>query len=228
MDPKTGSVLGALAPLAEAAGRAGDAREGQALADLLLRTSNTLRVLTGLHRDMVRGKELFEKAYSMGKKAESSTDVSADDLLNGLLDHARHSATLARVEEEIQELKVHHAALLEGYHEATLQGSKELLRRLDPAEIREEMRGTRIKVGPFALGARFQPVMIQAIWEEFLHRFRRLKDLEPADVDRLYREGFRSGYLRFRHSRLGGTTENATQADMDRPVSGTDGEEVSS
>ncbi len=166
------------------------------------RLSRVTVMLLGFFLDMERGMEEFRRAYGIPASEPGPKAQDAGDLARRLLGDGGEE-TLARLEASIQELKVHHAGLLEGYQEAAHEGAKNLLDMLDPDRIRREFAGTRIAVGPFKLSSRLRPVMIQVVWEEFLRRFAQLRALAPADFERFHREGFRRGYRNFRDARTG-------------------------
>lgn len=166
------------------------------------RLAEVTRLLLGFTLDMQRGMGEFHRAYGIPGSTSGTEAPAAADLMSRLLDEPGEEAG-RRLQEVLQELKVHHAGLLEGYQEAAHEGARQLLDALDPEAIRREYAGSRIAVGPFKLSSRLRPVMVQVVWEEFLRRFARLRALAPADYERYHREGFRRGYRAFRDARLG-------------------------
>lgn len=153
--------------------------------------------------EMTRGMEEFRRANEIPAAPSGLASATPSDLSRRLLSPGDGAEAMRRLTDGMQELKVHHAALLEGYHQATHEGARRLLERLDPEAIRREFEGGRVRVGPLSLSARFRPVLVQAVWEEFLRRQRLLAALEPGDLERFFRDGFRQGYWRFREARLG-------------------------
>jgi|GEM_PF-5644696 len=180
----------------EGMARRDGARSPEELRDLAVRLGRVGLLLAGFYADMVRGMAEFRKVYGIPGAGEIES-APARELLAQALDPAAGERTVAEMEARIQDLKVHHAALLEGFHEATAIGSHELLATLDPRAIHDEYRDTKIQVGPLKLSSRLRPVMMQVVWEEFLRRFKRLRSLEPSDYEKFFRDGFREGYRRF-------------------------------
>jgi hypothetical protein len=153
--------------------------------------------------EMRRGMEEFRRSYGLtGANAgagETERDAAPADE-NGA--ESIPPASVADIEAGIREIKIHHAALLEGYQQATHEGSKRILESLDPEQLRKEFEDAKIRVGPISLRARWRPILVQAIWEEMLLRFQKYRSLEPSDFERFYRDGFRRGYRRFWAARL--------------------------
>jgi hypothetical protein len=154
----------------------------------------TLELLVFL-LDMWRGMEEFRRANQIPAADLEMSSLTLDRLAARLLEG--DTEALESLSRWVQELKVHHAALLEGYQEATGHGSRRILDELDPAALSREFEGARLKVGPVRLPARWRPVLVQAIWEEYLRRFQKLRSLEASEYERFHREGFRQGYRRF-------------------------------
>jgi hypothetical protein len=184
---------------------AGGAEDPRRLADA------NLALLT-FFLEMVRGMGEFRRAYEIPGAESELASLSPHDLARRLSAPAGAGEALGSVAQAMQELKLHHAALLEGYHEATHEGSRRLLDGLDPEAIRRELGGSRVRVGPISLGVGFRPVLVQAVWEEFLRRYRQLRALEPSDFERFYRDGFRHGYRRFGESRQARPAASAPSA----------------
>lgn len=159
-----------------------------------VRETPFLHTLLAFVLDMRRGMEEFRRAYGITGAGDESSVVTAEVLAQRI---AVDPAARREVESIIQELKVHHVALLEGYNEATQAGSRRLLESLDPEKLRGEFEGGKVSVGPFQVSTRFRPVLVQAIWEEMLRRFKQYRALDAAQFERFYREGFQRGYRRF-------------------------------
>lgn len=170
------------------------------------RTAEVTLMLLGFFLDMQRGMEQFRKAYGIPGPDAGAGDPSAAEVAARLLGEEGDEVRI-RLQEAVQEIKVHQAGLLEGYQEAAHEGARRLLDVLDPEAIRREYAGTGIEVGPLKLPSRWRPVMMQVVWEEFLRRFAGLRSLAPADYERFHRDGFRRGYRGFREARLGRRSE---------------------
>lgn len=194
-------VLLAIKPLLELAAieKAGAAGPAE-LAQVTRRTQRLTLLLLDFYVHMTRGMTEFRRVYGLPGVEEPWAETSGE-AARRVLSPDSGEAALARLEAGIQELKVHHAALLEAYHEATHRGTREILDALDPETIRREFRGAAIQVGPLKLPVAWKPVLMQAIWEEMLVRMRRLRGLEAADYEKFFREGFRDGYRKFWDSR---------------------------
>ncbi len=162
--------------------------------------------------EMLRGMEEFRRAYGIKGATSELSAFPPEELARRLLAGPESGRARDALMAGVQDLKLHHAALIEGYHEATHAGAKRLLDDLDPEAIRRDFAGARVRVGPLSLGTNLRPVLVQVVWEEFLRRFQQLRALEPADFERFYREGFRDGYHRFREARPGRAAADAAKA----------------
>jgi hypothetical protein len=141
--------------------------------------------------------EEFRRVYGLSASEAGVSTVRPEELAERLFNPGEWNGALRELEDGIQELKFHHAALLEGYHQATHEGARELLQSLDPERLREGFEGGKVQLGPLRLSCSWQPILVQAIWEEMLRRFQEYRALEPGDFERFYIEGFRKGYRRF-------------------------------
>jgi hypothetical protein len=165
--------------------------------------------LLGFLLEMHRGMGEFRRSYGLAVDSEAGL-VTRESVASDLF-RSGGGERIGRLTEMLsRELMVHHAALLEGYHEATQDGSRRILGDLDPETMYREHAGSKIQVGPFQIDCSWRPVMFQVIWEEFIRRFERLKKLAPSDFERFYRDGFRRGYKRFcDRGKNGGETSSA-------------------
>jgi len=159
-------------------------------------------LLYRFYLDMHRGMNEFLRAYGLGGTEAEAQEAPVQALPYSFFSATERDGALRELEEGIQELKIHHAALLEGYHHATQEGSRRILDSVDPERLRGEFEGSKVRVGPLKLDCRWPPLLNQAIWEEMLHRFQQYRVLDPADFERFFRDGFRAGYRRFRETRM--------------------------
>ncbi|MBU1698551.1 MAG: hypothetical protein KJ970_14905 [Candidatus Eisenbacteria bacterium] len=168
--------------------------------------------------DMWRGMDGFRKANQLPGADPELLSLKPHDLAAKLLTSSEKEAVRRSLHQWVQELKLHHAALLEGYQEAVAEGTRQILDEFDPEAMSRELEGTKVKVGPIMMNSSWRPLRTQAIWEEYLLRFQKLRALEAADYERFHREGFRQGYLRFlqRHQMAGEKTgEDKTAVEKD-------------
>jgi hypothetical protein len=156
-----------------------------------------LRLFLGLRRGMIE----FHRAYGLGDPESLLDSMTPEEILGRLSAAQPRGEVWTALERGIEDLMVHQASLLEAYQAATQRGSRALLDRLDPEALRNQVEAGRVRVGPLTLPVRFPPVLMQAIWEEFLRRFAELSRLDPTDFERFYRDGFRDGYREFRAAR---------------------------
>jgi hypothetical protein len=156
-----------------------------------------LRLLLGLRRGMVE----FRRAYGLGEPDSFLDSMTPEEILAGLAATGTGAEVRLALERGIEDLMIHQASLLEAYQAATARGSRTLLDSLDPEALRNQVEAGKVRIGPVTLPARFPPVLMQAVWEEFLRRFAELRRLDPADFERFYRDGFRDGYREFRAAR---------------------------
>jgi hypothetical protein len=166
--------------------------------------------LLGFLLDMWRGMDGFRKANRLPGADPELLSLSPQDLAGKLLASPEKDKVRRSLAGWVQELKLHHAALLEGYQEAVAEGTRRILDEFDPEAMSRELEGMTIKVGPLPLSSAWRPVRVQAVWEEYLQRFQKMRSLESTDYERFHREGFRRGYLRFLQSHQGrGSGEGA-------------------
>jgi predicted component of type VI protein secretion system len=147
--------------------------------------------------DMWRGMDGFRRSNQLPGADPELLSLKPHELAAKLLTSPEKEAVRRSLHRWVQELKLHHAALLEGYQEAVAEGTSGILDEFDPEAMSRELKGQKVKVGPVSLSSDWRPVRTQAIWEEYLLRFRKLRSLEAADYERFHREGFRRGYLNF-------------------------------
>ncbi len=159
-------------------------------------------ILLGFYLEMRRGMEEFRRVYGLSVSEADSSSIRPEKLAERLFDPREGAEALRELEGGLQELKIHHAALLEAYHQSTHEGARELLQTLDPDRLRESFEGGKLQVGPLRLSCRWRPILVQTIWEELLRRFQEYRVLEPGDFERFYIEGFRKGYRRFWEGRF--------------------------
>ena len=159
--------------------------------------STPLRQLVAFYYDLVCAMGEFHRLYGLTGAGPAVPAETPDLLLKRLEDPATAAAAHAQLAVGIRELKLHHAALLEAYHQAAHDGACELLDTIDPERLRREFEGEKVRVGPIRISCRWKPLLMQAIWEEQLARFRRYRAMEATDFERFFREGFRKGYRRF-------------------------------
>ncbi len=156
-----------------------------------------LRLFLGLRRGMVE----FRQAYGLGEPESLLDSMTPEEILGRLSAAETRVEVWIALERGIEDLMIHQASLLEAYQAATQRGSRTILDRLDPEALRNQVEAGKVRVGPITLPARFPPVLMQAVWEEFLRRFAEFSRLDPADFERFYRDGFRDGYREFRAAR---------------------------
>jgi predicted component of type VI protein secretion system len=177
-------------PASGPVGSPGESRPEEAIQILL-------RLFLGLRRGMIE----FRRAYGLGEPDSLLDSMTPEEILSGLpAMRARGDVRLA-LEQGVEDLMIHQASLLEAYQAATQRGSRTILDSLDPETLRNQVEAGKVRVGPITLPARFPPVLMQAVWEEYLRRFAELSRLDPADFERFYRDGFRDGYREFRAAR---------------------------
>jgi hypothetical protein len=170
------------------------------------RTLAVITLLLGFLLDLRRGRREFLRAYGLsGDSVEDGGDP--EKLAQSLLEEGKDGDTERLLQRWMSELMLHQAALLEGHQAAIQAGTLDLLRQLDPAALAESVRRSGVRLGPIALATHSGPLLQQAVWEEFLRRFRDLRQLDPAEYERFFRDGYRRGYAAFHGTRgvgLGG------------------------
>jgi hypothetical protein len=182
---------------------AGDPASGRTTGDAAARPApeDPDRALVRLYLELRRGMEEFRRVYGLSSAPAPAEEPSVESLLQSVRDPSTSTAARRELEAGIQAIKLHTAALLEAYQEAAQDGARRILETVDPEQLRREFEGAKIRLGPLSVPCRWRPLLIQAIWEEQLARFRRYRSLEAADFERFFRDGFRKGYRRFLDAR---------------------------
>lgn len=181
-------VRSALAPLERYGGEIATTSEASRAIRELADRHDQLAQFLG---DMVRGMDGYRKTFGLSTVELGALSEEGSEDLAARLGGGAGSDDMARA---MAEVKLHQLAVMEGHYRATSDGSRRLLEEVDPQAVAKAAAGQGIRVGPVKLPGSFKPVLIQAVWEEILRRFDRLRRLESADFDRFFREGFRAGY----------------------------------
>lgn len=185
--------------MVEAGDREVQAQQGDSPADP--RAENALNLLLRMFLALRGGMIEFRRAYALGDADSPLDSMDPPQILGRLAVVTGRHEILEALERGIEELMIHQTGLLEAYQAATQHGSRRILDRLDPKSMRDEVHGGSVRVGPLSIPSSFPPVLMQAVWEEYLRRFAELRQLDGTDFERYYRDGFREGYQEFRAAR---------------------------
>lgn len=194
-------ALAELLPLREPS--AGPVRDATELRATCRNLREALELLLGFYLEMDRGVAEFRRAYALATGEEPQAFADRTALARRLVSGPDAAGARALIARRIQEIKLHQAALLEGYQCATHEGSHAILREIDPDTIRGEFCGARVRFGPVTVPLRSRALREQAVWEEMQRRVRALLQEDPATLERLYRSAFLKGYSAFQHGRGG-------------------------
>lgn len=170
------------------------------------RTEETIVALVRLIHDLRRGRDEFRRAYGLPSVARAGADEDPAAVARRLLDVSTEAGARRLLQSWVGELMLHQAALLEGYQAGAQAGTRAVLDRLDPAGLAAEVREGSVRMGLWRLAAQSGPLLQQAVWEEYLRRFRELRKMDPSEYERFSREGFRTGYEEFHQRRASGAT----------------------
>ncbi len=98
------------------------------------------------------------------------------------------------LDKALNELKYHQLAFLSGFRTSVKEGTKELLKKVDPEQIEKELSngGLRFKLSPFKH---------KKLWKEFYKRYEELLQEEEQQLEAKFRPHFRQGYIGFMASK---------------------------
>lgn len=184
-------------------------RPGSADAASPDRAEEVVALLVRIIQDLLRGRDEFRRAYGLPGSVRSDAMEDPAGFARRLLSAGAASDARRGLQEWMAELMLHQAGLLEGYQSAAQSGTRAVLDLLDPVEIAETVRRGAVRMGPWRFAAQSGPLLQQAVWEEFLRRFRELRKMDPAEYERFSREGFRAGYEAFQQARGGREPESS-------------------
>jgi predicted component of type VI protein secretion system len=103
----------------------------------------------------------------------------------------------ADLEKALHELKYHQLAFLSGFRASVKEGTRELLKTLDPQAIEAELTQKTVSVAGLKIPFKFAPFKHKLLWREYRRRVDELLHLEDQQLEGKFRPHFRQGYVGF-------------------------------
>ena len=101
---------------------------------------------------------------------------------------------LGMLKRETNGVIIHVIGLLEGYKKSIDDGTRSILQRLDPDEIRREVAGTKARLGPITIPYRFLPPLL--LWRIVRVLGERHRELTEEDRGILEKKLYRPAFIR--------------------------------
>lgn len=162
-----------------------------------LRLKYSVSVMLREFKELLRGRKLFQKQYAMFASGPSSgtqifrVEEREKEIGPYLFNWQNAEAGAAEdLDKALNELKYHQLAFLSGFRTSVKEGTKELLKKVDPETIEKELSngGFRFKLSPFKH---------KRLWKEFYKRYEELLQQEEQQLEAKFRPHFRQGYIGF-------------------------------
>ena len=167
------------------------------------RLKYSVSVMLREFKELLRGRKLFQKQYAMFASGPSSgtqifrVEEREKEIGPYLFQWTNAEAGAAEdLDKALHELKYHQLAFLSGFRTSVKEGTKELLKKVDPEAIERELSngGFRFKFSPFKH---------KRLWKEFYKRYEELLQEEEQQLEAKFRPHFRQGYIGFMASKPG-------------------------
>ncbi len=164
------------------------------------RLKYSVSVMLREFKELLRGRKLFQKQYAMFASGPSSgtqifrVEEREKEIGPYLFQWTNAEAGAAEdLDKALNELKYHQLAFLSGFRNSVKEGTKELLKKVDPEVIEKEMSN----------GGKFSLFRHKKLWKEFHKRFEELLQEEEQQLEAKFRPHFRQGYIGFMASKPG-------------------------
>ena len=117
--------------------------------------------------------------------------------LDAEVSEAKARDRLERLSGETEEMIPHVIGLLDGYRKSVDVGTKNMLKHLNPARIREELFRKPLQVGPLSIPYPFLPLVADRIaWKAMEQHHRELEEEDRGNLEqRFFRPAFIQGYI---------------------------------
>ena len=155
-------------------------------------------------KELLRGRKLFQKQYAMFASGPSSgTQIfrveEREKEIGPYLFHWENAEAGAAedLDKALNELKYHQLAFLSGFRTSVKEGTKELLKKVDPEQIEKELSN----------GGKFSLFKHKKLWKEFHKRYEELLQQEDQQLEAKFRPHFRQGYIGFMANKSGSKEE---------------------
>ena len=161
------------------------------------RLKYSVSVMLREFKELLRGRKLFQKQYAMFASGPSSgtqifrVEEREKEIGPYLFQWTNAEAGAAEdLDKALNELKYHQLAFLSGFRTSVKEGTKELLKKVDPEVIEKELSN-----GGFAF--KLSPFKHKRLWKEFYKRYEELLQQEEQQLEAKFRPHFRQGYIGF-------------------------------
>lgn len=164
------------------------------------RLKYSIGVMLREFKELLRGRKLFQKQYAMFASGPSTgtqifrVEEREREIGPYLFNWQNAEAGAAEdLDRALNELKYHQLAFLSGFRNSVKEGTRELLKKVDPEQIEKEMSN----------GGRFSLFKHKKLWKEFHKRYEELLQQEEQQLEAKFRPHFRQGYIGFMASKSG-------------------------
>ncbi len=173
------------------------------------RLKYSMSVMLREFKELLRGRKLFQKQYAMFASGPSSgtqifrVEEREREIGPYLFNWQNAEAGAAEdLDKALNELKYHQLAFLSGFRNSVKEGTKELLKKVDPEAIEKELSNG-------GLGSRLSPFKHKRLWKEFHKRYEELLQEEEQQLEAKFRPHFRQGYIGFMANKSGSKEEKS-------------------
>lgn len=163
----------------------------------------SLTVLLREFKELLKGRKLFQKQYAMFASGPASgtqifrVEEREREIGPYLFRWDKPDESAADLEKALHELKYHQLAFLSGFRTSVKEGTRELLKTLDPQVIEAELAQKSVRVAGLKISFKLAPFKHKLLWREYQRRVGELLHLEDQQLEGKFRPHFRQGYIGF-------------------------------
>lgn len=184
-----------------------DRREFETPADIKTfceRLKYSLSILLREFKELLRGRKLFQRQYAMFASGPASgtqifrVEEREKEIGPYLFNwDKKEEGTAEDLEKALNELKYHQLAFLSGFRTAVKEGTKEILKSVNPQKIEEELSARPVNLAGLKIPFRLWPFRAKFLWREYQKRYEELTEREEQEIEAKFRPHFRQGYVSF-------------------------------
>ena len=203
-----------------------------------LRLKYSVSVMLREFKELLRGRKLFQKQYAMFASGPSSgTQIfrveEREKEIGPYLFNWSQTPSAAEgsevegqstqpevaedLDKALNELKYHQLAFLSGFRNSVKEGTKELLKKVDPEAIEKELSNGGFRLAGLKIPFKLMPFRHKRLWREFYRRYEELLQEEEQQLEAKFRPHFRQGYIGFMASKSASKVENPEQSRRNEP-----------
>ncbi len=174
----------------------------------------SLTVLLREFKELLKGRKLFQKQYAtFATGPQSGTQIfrveeREREIGPYLFNWDKPEESAVDLEKALSELKYHQLAFLSGFRASVKEGTRELLRPLDPQAIEAELSRKSVSVAGLKIPFKLAPFKHKLLWREYRRRVEELLHLEDQQLEGKFRPHFRQGYVGFMAAKPESKDEN--------------------